>query len=177
VVVDNPSAAPLHAEDRLVLTAEQRQQLVEHALAGGDDEVCGFLVGRDGAVDHVHAVRNAAAEVTPEQGLFRDRESGAPTAGRSGVHYLIDPKDMLSVDNDARENNLEIVGVYHSHTHTEARPSPTDIRLAHDGGAFFYVLVGLRDRAAAEVRAWRIDKADPWGEDGEAVEVAVVERL
>src|SRR5262249_13029314 len=147
----------------------------QHALEGGDDEVCGFLFGLDGRVHRVQRVRNAATEVSADEGLFRDRESGQPTAGRSRVHYYVDSQDLLEAYISAANADVDVIGVYHSHTHTEARPSPTDIRLAHDGGTLFYVLVGLRDRDAPEFRAWRIDKTDAWAEEGEAVEVAVVE--
>ena len=54
-------------------------------------------------------------------------------------------------------------------TVTEARPSPTDIRLASDLAAM-YVLVSLRDQEPV-VRAWRIVKADPAEETGELIEV------
>jgi proteasome lid subunit RPN8/RPN11 len=48
----------------------------------------------------------------------------------------------------------EIVGVWHSHTHTDAYPSPTDVRQAVDP-AWIYVLVSLRHGEPA-LRAYRI---------------------
>ena len=63
---------------------------------------------------------------------------------------------------------LEVVGYYHSHTHSEARPSPTDIRLATDLSPY-YVLVSLTHQP--NVRAWRIVKRDPSDEIGDLVEV------
>jgi proteasome lid subunit RPN8/RPN11 len=38
----------------------------------------------------------------------------------------------------------DIMGVFHSHTHTDAYPSPTDVAQATDPG-WRYVLVSLRD--------------------------------
>src|SRR5436190_1349259 len=46
--------------------------------------------------------------------------------------------------NAAESPVLQITGVYHSHTHTEAYPSPTDLRQAPDP-EWHYVLVSLRD--------------------------------
>jgi proteasome lid subunit RPN8/RPN11 len=80
----------------------------------------------------------------------------------------MDPRDQLRVYNDIDDLDLEVVGYYHSHTHTEARPSPTDIRLASDLAAV-YVLVGLQPEPA--VRAWRIVKDDPGDETGELEEL------
>ncbi len=58
--------------------------------------------------------------------------------------YEIDPKEMLGVDRAAQALGADIMGVFHSHTHTDAYPSPTDVAQAHDPG-WHYVLVSLRD--------------------------------
>jgi proteasome lid subunit RPN8/RPN11 len=44
---------------------------------------------------------------------------------------------------DAEEAGDDIVGVWHSHTHTDAYPSPTDVRQAVDPG-WAYVIVSLK---------------------------------
>ncbi|HEY3057370.1 MAG TPA: M67 family metallopeptidase [Chloroflexota bacterium] len=146
-----------------------RQQLISHAQAGAPDEVCGMLAGRSDTVERVFRVRNTADSVGAERGVFRDRDSGVAAAGRRGVHYYMDPKDQLRVYNEIDDLGLDVLGYYHSHTHTEARPSPTDIRLASDLAAT-YVLVSLRDQQPV-VRAWRIVKADPGDETGELIEL------
>jgi proteasome lid subunit RPN8/RPN11 len=46
------------------------------------------------------------------------------------------------------------VGVYHSHTHTDAYPSPTDVAQAPDP-TWHYVLVSLREDEPM-VRSYRI---------------------
>ena len=61
--------------------------------------------------------------------------------------YTIDPKDHLRADRDAEGRGLEINGVMHSHTHTDAYPSPTDVAQAPDP-AWHYVIVSLRARRA-----------------------------
>jgi len=148
-----------------------RQQLISHAQAEAPDEVCGILAGRADRVERVLPVHNTADSVGAERGVFRDRESGTPSAGRRGVHYYMDPRDQLRVYNEIDDLGLDVLGYYHSHTHTEARPSPTDIRLASDLAAM-YVLVSLRDQEPV-VRAWRIVKADPAEESGELIEVDI----
>jgi proteasome lid subunit RPN8/RPN11 len=113
-------------------------------------------------------VANTADAVEADSRVFRDRSTGAATAGRRPVHYYMDPRDQLRVYNEIDDLDLDVVGYYHSHTHTEARPSPTDIRLATDLAAY-WVLVSLVDAPA--VRAWRIVKDDPSAETGELLEV------
>jgi proteasome lid subunit RPN8/RPN11 len=132
--------------------------------------VCGILAGRAGRIEHVFPVRNTADEVTADSGFFRDRVSGQPSDGRRAVHYFMDPKDQFRVYKEIWARELDVIGYYHSHTHTEARPSPTDVRLATDLSAY-YVLVSLQDAAHPVVRAWRIAKNEPEDETGELIEI------
>src|SRR5438876_5133708 len=154
----------------LVFPEALRQELITHAEDGNPDEVCGMLAGRDGRVERVFQVQNTADEVTADSGVFRDRSTGVAASGRRAVHYYMDPRDQLRVYNEIDDLGLDLIGYYHSHAHTEARPSPTDVRLATDL-ASFYVLVSLTDENHPPVRAWRISKADPQDEIGEVVEV------
>jgi proteasome lid subunit RPN8/RPN11 len=156
--------------DRLTFPEHLRQELIAHAREGDPDEVCGMLAGRDGWVEHVFRVRNIADQVAAEREVFRDRETQVATAGRRPVHYYMDPLDQLRVYREIEGLDLDVLAYYHSHTHTEARPSPTDVRLARDPAAL-WVLVSLQNPAQADVRAWRITKLDQMDEQGEVVEV------
>jgi proteasome lid subunit RPN8/RPN11 len=156
--------------DRLHFPEPLRQELIAHAREGDPDEVCGMLGGRDGEVMRVFRVRNTADDVGADRGVFRDRQTGVATAGHRPVHYYMDPRDQLRVYNELDELGLDVVGYYHSHTHSEARPSPTDIRLATDLSPF-YLLISLTH--VPQVRAWRIIKADPTDETGELEEIAL----
>lgn len=158
-------AAALHFPEEL------RQELLAHARTGDPDEVCGILGGRDGVVERVFPVRNTADEVTADSGVFRDRATGEASEGRRPMDYYMDPRDQLRVYNQLDELGLDVVGYYHSHTHTEARPSATDIRLATDLSSV-YVLVSLTQQP--KVRAWRISKADPSAETGELSELELL---
>jgi [CysO sulfur-carrier protein]-S-L-cysteine hydrolase len=109
----------------LRLTREIYMEMVAHCLKGLPDEACGLLVGSYGGEEatHIFLTRNAAA---------------------SAMIYEIDPKEMLGVDRAAQALGADIMGVFHSHTHTDAYPSPTDVAQALDPG-WHYVLVSLRD--------------------------------
>lgn len=154
--------------ERLEFPEALRQELIAHAREGNPDEVCGILAGRDGRVERVFRVSNTADAVSADSGVFRDRESGVASAGRKPVHYYMDPRDQLRVYNEVDELGLDVIGYYHSHTSSQARPSPTDVRLATDLTPY-YVLVSLVEPAT--VRAWRITKADPMDETGDVIEV------
>jgi proteasome lid subunit RPN8/RPN11 len=156
--------------DHLVFPEALRQELIAHAREGNPDEVCGILGGHDNRVERVRRVRNIADQVPAEREVFRDRQTAAATPGRRPVHYYMDPMDQLRAYDELEDLGLDVVGYYHSHTHTEARPSPTDVRLARDMAAL-WILVSLEDAAQPAVRAWRITKSDPMDENGDVTEV------
>jgi proteasome lid subunit RPN8/RPN11 len=75
-------------------------------------------------------------------------------AAASARVYTIDPVDHLRAERDAEDRGWEIIGVVHSHTHTEAAPSPTDIAQAPDPG-WHYAIVSLRVEEPS-LRSYRI---------------------
>jgi [CysO sulfur-carrier protein]-S-L-cysteine hydrolase len=68
--------------------------------------------------------------------------------------YSIDPREHLRAERAADDAGLEVIGVVHSHTHSEPYPSPTDVAQAPDPG-WHYVIVSLK-RGAPESRSYRI---------------------
>jgi proteasome lid subunit RPN8/RPN11 len=78
----------------------------------------------------------------------------ADNIARSARVYEVDPRAMLRADREAEGAGGQLVGVFHSHTHTDAKPSPTDIAQAPDPG-WHYVIVSLRD-VHPSVRSWAI---------------------
>jgi proteasome lid subunit RPN8/RPN11 len=119
----------------LRLTQFVYEQMVGHCLDGLPLEACGLLAGNPatGKATMCYPARNVE---------------------QSSRIYTVDPKDYLRADRDAEDRGLEIISVFHSHTHTEAYPSPTDVAQAPDP-AWHYVLVSLRDYAPV-VRSYRI---------------------
>ena len=75
-------------------------------------------------------------------------------AAESAVVYTVHPVDHLRADRAAEDDGLAIVGVMHSHTHTDAYPSPTDVAFAPDP-SWHYVIVSLRDDEPT-LRSYRI---------------------
>lgn len=109
--------------------------MAAHAYGAYPLEACGLLLGRHGGdeiIDFV-PVRNLAA---------------------SARVYTVDPRDHLRVERDAEDRGLEVVGVMHSHTHSDPYPSPTDVAQAPDPD-WQYLIVGLK-RGVPEIRSYRI---------------------
>ncbi len=75
-------------------------------------------------------------------------------ADASARTYTVAPKNMLQAMRAAEAAGTEIVGVWHSHTHTDPFPSPTDVRTAVDP-SWMYVIVSLK-HGAPQLRAYTI---------------------
>jgi len=75
-------------------------------------------------------------------------------ADASALTFTIHGPDYLAASRDVETRGDEIVGVWHSHTHSDPYPSSTDVDRAVDP-AWLYAIVSLRDEAPT-LRAFRI---------------------
>jgi proteasome lid subunit RPN8/RPN11 len=87
------------------------------------------------------------------EGLVHD-VIASPNVADSAKVYEIDPTILLRASRRADAEGLEVIGVFHSHTHSEAYPSPTDVRQAPDP-TWHYVLISLVD-SPADMASFRI---------------------
>jgi proteasome lid subunit RPN8/RPN11 len=85
-------------------------EMIAHARAGLPNEACGLLAGGNGRPERLFPMRNAEA---------------------SPVVYRFDGNEQLRVFGEIEDNGWELLAIFHSHTHTEAYPSPTDRAQAH----------------------------------------------
>lgn len=122
----------------LVITAADRGALLAEAYRSYPLECCALLAGPPET-----AGRQVVSRVYP-----------CRNTAESSRHYTVDPLDHLRAERDAEDNGWEIIGVAHSHTHSEPFPSPTDVANAPDPG-WHYVIIGLK-RDSAETRSFRI---------------------
>jgi proteasome lid subunit RPN8/RPN11 len=121
------------------------QQIVEHAQVEDPNECCGILAGTDGSAKHAYRITNTV---------------------KSPYRYLMDPQQFLDADKDSEARGWKFLAFYHSHTHSEAYPSQTDVRMALESGWLdvHYVLVSLADKAKPVLQAFHIH------EDGKITE-------
>ena len=135
--------------DEFRISSELAEEMIQHCREGRPNEACGMLGAKAGETEKVFKMANAA---------------------QSPVRYSLEPLEQLAVYNTLDEQGWDLGGVFHSHTHTEAFPSPTDVRLASEDVP--YVIVSLATEPA-EIRAFRIIKSEWGAEDGEIVEIPV----
>jgi len=111
------------------------QQIVEHAKKESPLECCGILGGKDHAVEKAFELQNL---------------------DQSPVRYAMAPQEQLKVFDEMEKESMEMVAIYHSHTHTIPFPSETDVKLA------FYaevssIIISLKEKDPV-VKAFRIGK-------------------
>ena len=125
------------------------EEMTAHAVAGLPYEACGLFAAESGAneIGQFYPMKNTAA---------------------SQMIYQLDGKENLEVEIRAEEAGLEIIGVMHSHTHTPAYPSPTDVADASRFDPFavmHFVIVSL-EHEEPYLRSFKI-------KDGEITEEEV----
>lgn len=122
----------------LVLPADVRARLVAWSAAERPREACGLLIGE-----------RAGARFRVLRAVLADNVSRGPRTRR----FEVDPGAVVATDDEARAAGLELVGVWHSHPDSSARPSEHDVRGAQRG--WVHVIVGAGD----ELSAWTVGAA------------------
>lgn len=120
--------------DRLFISPEVYNAMIIHAKEVYPEEACGILSGKDWKVTHLFKMTNIE---------------------HSAVSYFMDSREQFMVMKELRQKGLDMLGIYHSHTGSDAYPSSKDISLAFYDVA--YVIVSLA-RENPVVRAFRIEE-------------------
>lgn len=113
-------------------------------------ETCGILTGPKKApakITGIFPCRNVQDEYHA-----RDSQNFPRT---SATAYFIDPRDLLRVEREARQNECEMRAIYHSHVNAGAYFSEEDQRMALSEGepaypGVAYLVVSVKESRAGE---------------------------
>jgi [CysO sulfur-carrier protein]-S-L-cysteine hydrolase len=115
------------------------KEIVEQALREFPNECCGVIAAEGGVPVNVFPATNIDA---------------------SAATYRIDAKDQLRIEREIDERGWDTWGYYHSHTHSEAYPSPTDRSHGKRVVAFYpgvrFLILSVEDREAPVLRSFFI---------------------
>ena len=114
------------------------RQLREHGEETYPHECCGVLLGK--ALDGVNEVELAV-------------RAGNTRTDSAHNRYHIAPQELISIQRQARERDLDIVGFYHSHPDHPARWSSTDLNEAHWFGCS-YVITSVEKGKAEQTNSF-----------------------
>ncbi len=132
--------------------------VLAHALEDPKNEVCGVVAV---AVDAGAEGADPPGRVVSAVEVHR-----AVNVHGSPLKFEIDPAELLSLYNAIDARDLELGAIYHSHVRSAPYPSQTDISFAANWPGVEWIIVGLSDGEAPEVRSYLI-------EDGRVREVAL----
>ncbi len=118
---------------KLSLKKTHIAEIIEHAKRDFPNEACGLLAGKGRKVSKVYRMSNTE---------------------RGGMRYSMALKEQFDAARDMRSQNMEIVGIYHSHPNVRPYPSFRDIQRAMHPECS-YVIVSLIN-GMPEVRSFRI---------------------
>lgn len=99
------------------------EAIVAHARSGLPNEACGLVAGTvEGDIKTIEKV------------YFLTNVDQSPE------HFSLDPREQLAAVKDMRGLGITLLGNFHSHPATPARPSAEDIRLAYDPSLSYLIL-------------------------------------
>ncbi|MGG6238519.1 M67 family metallopeptidase [Nodosilinea sp. AN01ver1] len=146
----------------LYIEAGHLQAIAQALAACYPREGCGLLLGRRmfaaGGTEEMGRTVTGIVPVAnawePSLLDYTDAEGGGQGQSQRD-RYWIDPADLLAVQRQAREQGLEIIGIYHSHPDHAAVPSECDRVLAWP--VYSYVIVSVVQGEAIDFKSWRLD--------------------
>ncbi|MCP2732130.1 M67 family metallopeptidase [Limnofasciculus baicalensis] len=132
------------------------QTMKKHAESTYPEECCGLLLGK------IAKDVKTLIEVFPTENTWNDEAEQAFSGIEKTINpsstkrnrFSIDPKIMLKVLKEARERNLDIIGVYHSHPDCPAVPSEFDRAIAHQG--YSYIIISVQQGVPGNLKSWNL---------------------
>ncbi|MEG6565391.1 M67 family metallopeptidase [Thermoanaerobacterium saccharolyticum] len=131
----------------IILSRNDYEKILNHAKKESPIEACGLLAGIvDGEKKFVKEVR-----------LLTNID-------RSPEHFSMDPKEQFEALKHFRENKFVLIGNFHSHPQSPARPSEEDKRLAFDS-KLSYLILSLMDKENPVLKSFIIEDGNSYEED------------
>ena len=139
---------------RVVVPGDILEKMRRHGEETYPHECCGFMLGSaEDGLQRITEIRSQPNERT------ESREN----------RFIISPAQFKAAETYARKTGLQLVGIYHSHPDSPARPSEYD--RDHAWPWFSYVIVSVKGGTAAEANAWQL-RDDRSGFDALTLETA-----
>ncbi|WP_413171820.1 Mov34/MPN/PAD-1 family protein [Anabaena azotica] len=134
----------------LQLNTNHLQIIKNHAQKTYPDECCGLLLG------YLGSEYKTVVEVIPTENAWNTEASNFTEETQSiKRRYAIAPQIMLQTQREARNRNLNIIGIYHSHPDYPAIPSECDRLYAWP--EYSYIIVSVQNGKIGELHSFCLD--------------------
>jgi proteasome lid subunit RPN8/RPN11 len=118
-------------------------KLISICEEGFPNEVCGVLIGK---------IINNNYKISTSMACKNLNEK------RSTDRYVLNQKDYIKADKEARKQNLDIIGIYHSHPNHPAIASDTDKRLAQE--RYIYLIYSIYKKKYTNLLGWILNEEE-----------------
>ena len=122
--------------ESIVLAQKEKDKLVTHAISEQPSESCAMLfgkkVGDNWNVKEVFLTQNI---------------------DDSQTNFTISPEELLKGYQIAEKNQLEVVGIFHSHPNSDAIPSSTDKKFMQNNPVPWIIFSGVNN----DLKAYLLD--------------------
>jgi proteasome lid subunit RPN8/RPN11 len=129
------------------IASELLDEVIAHALDDPRNEVCGVV-----------AVESPSDGSAGRDGVQAARVYRATNVHASPLKFEIHPDELLKLWNACQAIG-DMGAIYHSHVRSKPYPSQTDVNFAAKWPGVEWIIVGLADGQAPEVRSYLIDGA------------------
>jgi proteasome lid subunit RPN8/RPN11 len=126
----------------LELTQQLHQEIKAHGAKAYPFEGCGLLLGR------VENGRNIVTTIIPTANTW-------PLEAEKPVRFKIAAEEMLQAELAAMRQDLEVIGVFHSHPDHPPVASPRDLAWATWPG-YSYLITQIRQGEATFSQSWQL---------------------
>jgi proteasome lid subunit RPN8/RPN11 len=149
----------------LQLQSHHLQIIQTHAESTYPEECCGLLLGQLGGnaktlmevLPTENSWDNEAAEA------FQSIDGSAQREPTKRNRFTVAPAVMLKAQKDARDRNLDIIGIYHSHPDYPALPSEFDRAIAWQ--RYSYIIVSVRQGKVSDLKSWSLDENEQFQQE------------
>lgn len=149
----------------LQIRSHHLEAIQHHAEQTYPEECCGLLLGTQ--IDEAICL----VEVVPVDNAWNDEAAelfqavGCPPSEASDRRdrFAIAPETLLQVQKQARDRNLVVVGIYHSHPDHPAVPSECDRTIAW--AEYSYAIASIEQGKMVALRSWRLDETEKFQEE------------
>jgi proteasome lid subunit RPN8/RPN11 len=130
------------------------QQIRTQAESLYPEECCGLLLGRTSHGNRI--LMTVWATENSWNNEMADFVYAIEQSGSKCTRFRIAPEVMLQAQKTARDRNLEILGIYHSHPDCPAIPSEFDQAIAWP--QYSYLIVSVQQGKVVDMRSWKLDE-------------------
>jgi proteasome lid subunit RPN8/RPN11 len=135
------------------LSEEHLQTIYTHAESTYPEECCGVMLG------YLDVEIKTVIKIVPTENAWNQETasdlSDGVTEYNKRKRYAIAPRSLLQIQKQARDQSLDIIGIFHSHPNNSAIPSECDRVLAW--AKYSYIIASVTNGKATDIKSWVLD--------------------